>query len=714
MSIDSYSPCPGGTGKKIKFCCNDLLPELQKINRMIEGEQFTSCLQHIERVMEKETNRDRACLLAMKCTVLRATGNSKDLENTAADFLAKHPDNQIAMAESAMLTAKVDPLAGYASLLRAMRAANGKIELQTYQAMGLLAAMLHHRGFPLPARALALLMCEISSEDRQTRQMLNVFSQTQTTPLLIRDDSPICPPPQDAPWKDRFINAMEPYNHGDWLTTAERFEALAADVPDSPAIWRNLATTRGFLADNPGAVEALRRFSTLRATEENGQEDAADAEALAMFLTDDPLGDRMDVLRLEWAVKDAERVQEALLSSPLWQSMPFDPAHFNSEDSPPPKGAYVLRDRPMPESTEGLSLEAIPRLIGQALLFGRQTDREARLELMGVWGEELPTVLNIIADTIGDAVEPEPKRETMEKISASRKMMRASWDPPRDTTAEQYKSLMDEYVRQSIQDNWPERELGVLDGRSPRQAADDPSCRARLLGAVAVLREWVEQTHGGLDFDELRTRLGLPILAPIDPRETSIATISAVRLDRIIVEHLTNEELLDVYAHAGEFSIRPALRNFAKAIIDRPSFADSEEREAAFVTLAQTEEDLDRAIEYVEQGRKLALASGKSCAVWDLMELSFNFARRSGDEALRLIQHIQSKHAEEPGVGEALMQMMVEVGLLRPDGSPAFDPNTMAPSMGEGEAAAEPESAGIWTPDADQSEGSGKLWTPGD
>ena len=30
------------------------------------------------------------------------------------------------------------------------------------------------------------------------------------------------------------------------------------------------------------------------------------------------------------------------------------------------------------------------------------------------------------------------------------------------------------------------------------------------------------------------------------------------------------------------------------------------------------------------------------------------------------------------------------------------------------DAAPEPEPGGLWTPDADQSGGGGKLWTPGD
>ena len=64
MPIDAYSPCPCGTGKKIKFCCKDLLTDLQKIERMLEGEQYMACLAHIERL--EHSHPDRACLLATK------------------------------------------------------------------------------------------------------------------------------------------------------------------------------------------------------------------------------------------------------------------------------------------------------------------------------------------------------------------------------------------------------------------------------------------------------------------------------------------------------------------------------------------------------------------------------------------------------------------------------------------------------------------------
>ncbi len=178
------------------------------------------------------------------------------------------------------------------------------------------------------------------------------------------------------------------------------------------------------------------------------------------------------------------------------------------------------------------------------------------------------------------------------------------------------------------------------------------------------------------------------------------------------VEGLSDQDLITAYYRAAAFAIRPAVRKFAEAIVDRPTLADSDERLHAYAALARHEEDLPRALEYVEQGRRAAEAKKESSASWDLMELSLRFAGRDGQQAMRLIQHIQERHLEEPGVGEALTRMLIEVGLLRPDGTPAFDPRAPEAEV----AAAEQPTAGpgqLWTPDSAQPGGSGgKLWTP--
>ena len=144
-----------------------------------------------------------------------------------------------------------------------------------------------------------------------------------------------------------------------------------------------------------------------------------------------------------------------------------------------------------------------------------------------------------------DAVEPEPKQEVIGHWSASQKFLRAAWQPPRDA------HLPDQLRRDdgrsidsdAILDRWPELKLGVLDGRSPREAAGDPACRTEVLAAILVLAQWTARLPGEIDYNELRARLGLPVLGPIDAKQQPIDELPVVRLGRVNRDGLSDKDL---------------------------------------------------------------------------------------------------------------------------------------------------------------------------
>ena len=116
----------GATGKKIKFCCSDFLTELEKIDRMLEGQQHAACLQHIESLRRQPANTDRQCLLAYQTMLLRATGQLEAAQTLVAYFLQKYPANQAALAESAILnTMKRDFASAMNFLQRSIAEAKG-------------------------------------------------------------------------------------------------------------------------------------------------------------------------------------------------------------------------------------------------------------------------------------------------------------------------------------------------------------------------------------------------------------------------------------------------------------------------------------------------------------------------------------------------------------------------------------------------------------
>ncbi len=183
-----------------------------------------------------------------------------------------------------------------------------------------------------------------------------------------------------------------------------------------------------------------------------------------------------------------------------------------------------------------------------------------------------------------------------------------------------------------------------------------------------------------------------------------------IRLARVQVEKLSDDDLLLAFQRGALYHAWDALRKFARAVIDRPGFAKSPYRFDAYRLLAQSASSLEEGIATVEEGRRDGLSNGQSCAVWDLLEISFRFGHGDVEQAMRLMQHVDSQHANEPGVAQSLTQILINVGLLNPDGTPVATPGRQAATE-LAPPVAEPSK--LWTPGSESSGSGGKLWTPG-
>jgi hypothetical protein len=480
---------------------------------------------------------------------------------------------------------------------------------------------------------------------------------------------------------------------------------LAAEVTDSPAIWNNLALVRSWLADNTGARDAFRKYASLDVP----LQDAVESEAIAMLIDDSPLGDDVDIVRWTWSVSDAERLQELLLSDRHIKPIAVDASQWPVNDSPPPRMAGILLDRPAPDTDASFSLENMPSILGQLLLFGRETDRAARLELSGLTKTQADSAKAILRKVGGDTLEAEPDEALLGRTSASHQLISRRWVPPRGAPRAQVDALLVQDFRESLLNRWPDQPLGVLGGQSLRQAASDPVSRVKALAVILVMQQWAGRSVAEFDFNELRSQLGLPTLDPIELQPGEVQTIPLVRLVQARVEKLSDDDLVLAFHRAALYHAWDATRKFARAIIDRPVFVRRPERTEAYRALAQSATTIEEGIATLDEARRAALSNGESCAVWDLMELSFRFGHGNGEHAIRLIQHIESQHMQEQGVAQALTQMLINVGILNPDGTPVGmpDPGTAAEFA---PPASEPSK--LWTPGSESSGSGGKLWTP--
>jgi hypothetical protein len=597
-------------------------------------------------------------------------------------------------------------------LAQALDLAAGRIHARLYEATAMIAQMLLVEGHVLPARMLLVLLLAANKEQPVVMEMMNRLNTSRELPLVLKDDRTLRRPEQSVRWKSEFQEALDGANRGQWLSAERKLVELAPRAEkEFPVIWWNIGMLRSWLDRIEGAAEAMRKF----AAADVPIDDAVEAHAFAMMLVEDPLGDMLNEYVITYEVSDPDAVREALQASPRTHQLSGDMRHYVDEGEPPPQAVFALTDRPPPEPSEPVSADRACRLIGEAYLFGRQTDRAPRLELSVSEAdfEHLKSLLD--AAGIG-ALGSEVDRQVDQQVSWTRSRLYSQWRLSDRATYDDYRNTAIQRARQFLLDEWIDRPLGALDGKSPRQAADDETYRIRLMAVLAVVEFLVERLSDLLDLDPLRTKLGLPTLEPVDPRQYEGRRIPLPRLARAVVEHFSDEALLDEFLRASAFrAVRP-LRRLAQEVVARPSLAKHPQLSEAYASLINMAEDVPQALALLAEARKATVAAGATCAQWDLLEFTLRLTDRDSAETARIMNHIAQHHLNEPGVAATLQALLIDAGLMRPDGSmPTLQPATAAQAepaiVVPGQQGA--EAGKIWTPDGGQSGEAKKIWTPG-
>jgi hypothetical protein len=231
------------------------------------------------------------------------------------------------------------------------------------------------------------------------------------------------------------------------------------------------------------------------------------------------------------------------------------------------------------------------------------------------------------------------------------------------------------------------------------------------------------------DYNKLRRSLGLPILELIDPSGVRVESLSPARQTRLDVKKATDEQLVAVYRRAVVTASPRLLRHIGLEIVSRPSLDNHKQLDKSEVydILSRMALDADEAVSLLVKAQEIAKAKGRSPARFLLAELPYRLQRGEELESRRILNLLTTRHANEPGVQQSLLNLLAQLGLVRVD--PATGrPVMMIPSGGVPGAAptalgaapppptAEvPAKSGLWTPDqgVPAGEGKSKLWLPG-
>lgn len=715
MALDPYQQCLCGSETKLKFCCcKDILHDLERVVRLLEADQRRAAIEEVDRLVAR--HGERAALLLIKAgDYLR----NEDYANAAAAvqaFLAKNPANPTVLAQKAMVQACTeDVIAAVADLQKALGSIGDPMPVVVYQAIDIVAQALLAQGEILAAIGHLLLQVSITGDsNRAPLSMVMQILSSPEVPMLLKQEPTYATCPRGAAWARQFYEAMTACQRGAWQIAADKLNALAQRNPQEPSIWKNLAILHGWLADLEKTVAAWRRYSQLPSI---ALDDAVEAEARAQLLDPEAYEATLDILSITYPVHNAQALMERLLSDPRASQMPVDPRRLAAEGQPPPKGVFWLLDRPLPKTGVGLTRDAAPVVVGEMYLFGRQTDREARLEFTTTRTRDFAEKTAVLADLLGDLSGAAQSEKVIRQISATGAALTWNWRLPDDTPAPRRAELVNQERENVILNKWPELPLSVLDGKSPSQAASDPAYRVRLLAAILLLELSSEREQHELDFNRLRSKLGLPTRDPIDAASVDAGTLPPWRLALLQADQLSDDALLTGYHRAVQFCAVKALRKLAPEVLRREGLAKQVGMSEVYESLSAVATDSDKALDYLIKAREAAVANGNSPAHYLVSELSMRLQRGDAAEARRLIEQIRNQHMREPGIAQAFYEVLVRFGIIAPDGTPAgAQPGTRAAS-GTAPAAAPEAAKKVWTPDSGTKppagEGKSKLWLPG-
>ena len=713
MEIDIYQFCPCHSGKKIKFCCGkDIVADLKQIVAKSQSNQAHSALEQIDRVMDKVGERD--CLLALQTHIYFELGQIEEARVSNRRFSANNPDHPIAIQHDAMIKlSDGDVSSAIERLQDAMDAiTSNEIPNLIANAFRLIGSMLLASGHLLAGRAhlqFAALMRD--GQDDELNQLVFHSYRIPNAPLILKNDFRLQNPPVNVEWAGKYENVSRAMNRGQFRLGLKILRRIDEHWPDQPEVVRAIAILNSMLANENEMASSWKRLARL---ESLPRWQAVEYEAISLLFDQDEPSGVLPIVSWSCNIKDLDTAFELLTSSPRFDAGPgLDKDPF--DDGPAPRHAFHVLDRDVLESASGIQAGEIPLVIGDLLLYGRQTDREPRVVLVATKDEQFSKAQEFIRDQLADVLAGEFVEQEISETATANHALTWNWRVPRDIELDQHRKLVAEQRRTVLLENWPNIEFRCLAGKSLKEATSDPLLKLTVEALVLNLEQSPALDLSDDDVvSDLKKHLEIAEQEMLNAEEVDLELVTPLRMRLVDPKSLKDDQITAAFADATRIGNTAALKNLAPEILERPNLAEVVPRDLCFSILAQLTDDNVKAIEYLGMARQEAKNSGRSVGALLVQELDIRLSRGMTEKLPELLQSIQRSHMHEPDIELQLTQVLSKYGLISSDGRTVSLPASAEKSAPETDSA-------IWTPDSDSSpavstgsKGESKIWVPGD
>jgi hypothetical protein len=696
MSIDIYQQCPCHEDKKIKFCCGkNIVNDLNEVLAKNQSGQTQAALDQLNRAIETIGPKD--CLVTIKTFIQISIGDVDGAAQTNTAFLKQAPKHPTGLQHKSMIEAmRGDCDAATHSLQDAMDAIKGTelpISLaQAFQSIGM--AHISQRNL-LPARAHIAFAQFLKGDDPQLERILGELYNPPGASLFLKANHELDPPVEGVEWEKMYTNVHRAVGRGQFRKALKMLKKIDEQFPDQPQVIKGMAVVTSMFAPQ------LEQAAAWRAAAEFPSTSAADA--IEFYGLADVIGTSngdegyIPVTRSTWEIEDFESVKETCISSEQMEALTPAPEQDPFGEGPPPRACFILFDKPALTSAENIEIGNVPLSLGELLLYGKQTDRSARVELVRVENELFDSAIEAVTSILGGAISGDPKKQEFDKANRETDCVGWNWRLPEDIDTDTHRQLVEEMKKVAL-DRWADLKHETIGGQSVREVAGDPKHENWVQSKLLQLRNF----SGGEAFSEkslndFRAELKIPLLEKLAPEEGTYLT--PVQMTRIDAEKLDDESLVGYMQVAMMTQNDDALRLLTPEVLKREHL-EGMRRDICYVNMARFAEDHDEAFEHFANARAEAAKMGLPIGI--LLVAEFEYRLRNGiEEKLdTLLGTIEARHMEEPNVEQELARLFHAMGIT-PGGLPQGAEEEMSGAASAEAPAAETgkESSGLWLPD---------------
>ena len=547
--------------------------------------------------------------------------------------------------------------------------------------------------------------------DRETSRLIEL-SYRETSNVVQKTDLLLDTPPEGAEWEKKVTNVLRAIKRGQFRKGLRMLEKANAKFPGEHSIERGIAMLNVVLNRKAVACDMLTEVASNESFEAWQR---VEAQCLKNMLREDQEL-KLDVNRYTFEVDDFEKISEIASSCRQLEPMPSVLDHDPFGEGPAPRAGYLVLDKEtISEDSDGLEeldLADVPMVRGELLLYGKQTDRAARIEFVKPEDLACKESLQIVKEVFAGLVGGEPELKRIDSVMQLDHETNFDWRLPVTVPQQTVQRLVKEQFRKTLTEKLAELKTPMLSDLSLSEAIGKPELTTAVQAFILFLR----QMNGGERFpigllDELVTELSIKELPPVVLGGVTLDDVSPAIHGSLDVEKLTNDQVVGLHHYSFRVGNLAVVAKTNPELLNRPDTHQTISKRVLLTTQAQMEPDSEKGLELLAQMRVDAKRDGEPLGHLLVDEFEYRLSRNLvGKKMKDLVRAIEARHIEEPGVESRLTMVLERHGLLDPrmlaggPDSASSLPLDNIPASAWQTAPAESAAA--------DGDGEGKLWLP--